>query len=251
VPRRAVIALACSAVVAGAAGCGTSGTAPQDTSSATAASTASASDPEAGGHAACDGLGGTIEPDQICHANTVASSYELEIRFPVDYPDLAPVTDFVAQTQEEWTETAQTSPPQNRRPYLLAIAGTAYRSGTPESGTRSVVLAMNSDFGAHPVSWFKAFNYDLTKRAPITFDTLFKPGSNPLQVLSPIVKRELEKRGARVEAPFDNPGVDAYQNFAITDDAVIFFFGQGQMLPQVAGPQRISVPKTEIESLLG
>lgn len=249
--RNVLIAIACSALVAGAAGCGTSGTAPQDTSSATAASTASASDPAAGGHAACDGLGGTIEPDQICHAHTVASSYELDIRFPVEYPDLAPVTDFVAQTQEEWTATAQTSPPQNRRPYLLAIAGTAYLSGTPESGTRSVVVAMNSDFGAHPVSSFKAFNYDLTKRAPITFDTLFKPGSDPLQVLSPIVKRELEKRGATVEAPFDNPGVEAYQNFAITDDAVIFFFAQGQMLPQVAGPQRISVPRTEIESLLG
>jgi hypothetical protein len=152
--------------------------------------------------------------------------------------------------RQDAAHQAPPNPPQHRQPYLLAIAGTAYRSGTPEAGTRSVVLAMNSDFGAHPVSSFKAFDYDLTKRAPITFDTLFKPGSNPLQVLSPIVKRELEKRGVTVEAPFDHPGVDAYQNFAVTDGAVIFFFAQGEMLPQVAGPQRVSVPRTEIESLL-
>lgn len=191
-----------------------------------------------------------MEPDQICHAHAVTASYELDVRFPVGYADLAPVRDFVAQTRNEWTDTAQRQPPQNRQPYLLAIAGTAYRSGTPESGTQSVVLAMNSDFGAHPVSSFKAFNYDLGKRAPITFDTLFKPGGNPLEVLAPIVQRELEKRGMAVQAPFDDPGVDAYQNFAITDDAVIFFFAQGLVLPQVAGPQRVSVPRTEIESLL-
>ncbi len=103
---------------------------------------------------------------------------------------------------------------------------------------------MNQDLGAHPVTSFKAFNYDLGKGAPITFDTLFKPGTKPLDVLNPIVQRELGP------LPFGNPEVDAYQNFAITNDAVIFFFGQGQVLPEVDGPQQVSVSRTELASLL-
>ena len=41
-----------------------------------------------------------------------------------------------------------------------------------------------------------------------------------------------------------------YQNFAITDDALIFFFGQGQWLGEDTGPQQVSVPRTELASLL-
>jgi hypothetical protein len=41
-----------------------------------------------------------------------------------------------------------------------------------------------------------------------------------------------------------------YENFAITDDAAIFFIGQGMWLPEVSGPVEVSVPRAEIESLL-
>jgi hypothetical protein len=85
---------------------------------------------------------------------------------------------------------------------------------------------------------------DLGKGAPITFDTLFKPGTNPLEVLNPIVQRKFGP------LPFGDPGVHAYQNFAITDDGVIFFFNQGQVLAQLDGPQKVSVPRAELASLL-
>jgi hypothetical protein len=41
-----------------------------------------------------------------------------------------------------------------------------------------------------------------------------------------------------------------YQDFAITDDAVIFFIGQGMWLPEVAGPQDVSVRRSELTSIL-
>jgi hypothetical protein len=50
--------------------------------------------------------------------------------------------------------------------------------------------------------------------------------------------------------PENSLGAEMYQNFAITDDAVIFFIGQGQWLSQVDGPQEVSVPRTELTSLL-
>ena len=48
--------------------------------------------------------------------------------------------------------------------------------------------------GRHPQTWYKAFNYDLGKRAPITYDTLFKPGTKPLDVIFPGRQSELQKQ---------------------------------------------------------
>ncbi|HEY6576064.1 MAG TPA: DUF3298 domain-containing protein [Mycobacterium sp.] len=45
-------------------------------------------------------------------------------------------------------------------------------------------------------------------------------------------------------------GATVYQNFAITDDAVIFFIGQGMWVYEAAGPQEVSVPRTELASAL-
>jgi hypothetical protein len=45
-------------------------------------------------------------------------------------------------------------------------------------------------------------------------------------------------------------GARTYQNFALTDDAVIFYIPQGMWLSQVAGPQRVSVPRSELASVL-
>ena len=41
-----------------------------------------------------------------------------------------------------------------------------------------------------------------------------------------------------------------YQGFAIIDDAVIFFIRQGMWLPEVAGPQQVSVPRAELAPVL-
>ena len=84
--------------------------------------------------------------------------------------------------------------------------------------------------------------YDLGKGAPITFDTSFKPGTKPVDV-----QHELEKRGVAVLPSFNDFGVHGYQNFAITDDAVIFFFDHDFLHE---GPGKVSVPRTEIAALL-
>jgi hypothetical protein len=69
-------------------------------------------------------------------------------------------------------------------------------------------------------------------------------------VLNPNVQRQLDKHGARVGSPMNDLGVDAYQNFAITDDAVIFLFNQDGLLPHEAGPLQVDVPRTQLASLL-
>ena len=41
-----------------------------------------------------------------------------------------------------------------------------------------------------------------------------------------------------------------YQNFAITNDGVIFFFSQGTLLPEAAGAVQVLVPRSAIDPML-
>jgi len=45
-------------------------------------------------------------------------------------------------------------------------------------------------------------------------------------------------------------GAKAYQNFAITDDAVIFFLGESQLRVSNLGPFQFSVPRNRLDSVL-
>jgi hypothetical protein len=207
----------------------------------------------AGAQSACADLSGTVDPDQICHVHSVSATYQIEFSFPVDYPDQQPVTDYLTQQRDGFIKFAQLPAARDwPAPYQLLARGQTYRSGTPASGTESLVLRMGQDAQPHPVAWYKALNYDLSKHAPITFDTLFKPGTNPLDIVYPAVQRAAQKRSGSATLPTLNGGldVDNYQNFAITDDAVIFFFGQGQVLSHADGEFEVSVPRTALAPVL-
>lgn len=198
---------------------------------------------------ACDTIGGTVGPDQICHLDSDNGRYTLELSFPVDYPDQQALADLVTQRRDGFVDWVGEMPASFVTP-AFHIIGKAFHSGTPASGTQSLVLTIGTDGGVHPVTRYQALNYDLSKHAPITFDTLFKPGTQPLEVLNPIVQRELDKRGATGALTLNDLGAKAYQSFAITDDAVIFFFNQDGLLPHESGPLKVEVPRTELATLL-
>ena len=72
-----------------------------------------------------------------------------------------------------------------------------HSAGQPPHNTRSVVLKFFQDVGgSHPSTWYKAFNYNLGTKQPITFDTLFAPGTTPLDSIFPLVQRDLERQNA-------------------------------------------------------
>jgi hypothetical protein len=202
---------------------------------------------------ACADLGGTVGPDQVCQVHSATDTYKIDFSFPVDYPNQQPVTDYLATQRDAFVRFSQLPAARDwGAPYQLLARGQTYRSGTPASGTESLVLRMGQDAQPHPVAWYKAFNYDLSKNGPITFDTLFRPDANPLNVVYPAVQRAAQQRSGSATPPTLNGGLDVnnYQNFAITDDAVIFFFGQGQMLSHAEGEFEVSVPRTELASVL-
>jgi hypothetical protein len=245
--RRGGALIAFAAVIAGVAGCGASSTAHQAESRAPSTSVAASVAPQ--GQSACADLDGTVDPNAICHAHSATSTYTIDISFPLDYPQMSPVSAFLKQNRDAFIDwVADIGPRGGRnRPYMYAVTAKTYRSGSPDSGTQSLVLKIDNDTGlaheGHPNTIFRAFTFDLAKRAPITFDTLFKPGAKPLDVLNPIVQRQLHAQSADLDE-------ESYQNFAITDDAVIFFFGQDQVVHDNAGPHKVTVPRSQLASLL-
>lgn len=193
---------------------------------------------------ACAAVGGTVGPDKICHAHRDNDGYTLDFRFAADYPDQRALTDFLMQRRDDFVDWALSMP--NSYPGELDIIGHDYRS----AGTQSLVLTIGTSAGVHPVTTYKAFNYDLAKHAPITFESLFQPDAHPLPALNPIIQPELDKHGATGSLTLDDLGATAYQNFAITDDSVIFFFDQDGLLPHENGPLTVEVPRTDLASLL-
>ncbi|MDT5091475.1 MAG: hypothetical protein QOH60_838 [Mycobacterium sp.] len=204
----------------------------------------------AAAQSACADLGGTVGADQVCHVRVAESTYVYEIAFPSDYPDQQPVTDYLRQERDSFVDFVTTRPSRSDLPYELDAKGATYQPGSPQPGTTSLVFRVYSETGgAHPIHYFKTFNYDLSRGVPITFDTLFTPGAASLDVIYRAVVSRLKKRVPEEEM-YGGHDVKTYQDFAITDDAVIFFFDQGEVLSQVAGPIEIPVPRSELASIL-
>jgi hypothetical protein len=206
-------------------------------------------------HAAttCTDLKGAVDDTgQVCQIQAATQAYTMNISFPITYPDQKDVTDYVTQTRDGFVNVAQ-NPGDRDMPYELDVTETQFDSAVPPRGTASVVFKTYQDVGgAHPQTFYKSFTYDQGLRKPITYDTLFSPGTQPLAVIFPIVAADLQKQSGLTNPIPPVTGLDPtnYQNFAVTNDAVIFFFSQGTLLPDAAGATQVSVPRPAIDAMI-
>jgi hypothetical protein len=204
--------------------------------------------PSAAAAPTCADLSGVVESEQMCHIHTAKPGYTLDLRYPVDYPDQQALTDYVVQNRDGFISVAQMPGPHDV-PYVMDGTAERHRSG----GTHTAVLKIFQDVGGpHSSTWYKTFNYNLNPRRAITFDTLFAPGSKPVDAIFPIVQRNLASQtGMPVELIPPGSGLDPshYQNFAITDDEVIFYFAPGELLPMSSGATSVPVPRNAIPPL--
>ncbi|MDD4868418.1 MAG: RsiV family protein [Mycobacterium sp.] len=199
----------------------------------------------------CAALGGVIEAGQMCYVHAASRNYILNMTFPADYPDEQALTDYLTKNRDGFVNVAQSSGSRDQ-PYQLDATSEQHASGKPPHETRSVVLKFFEDLGGtHPSNWYKAFNYNLGTKQPITFDNLFAPGATPLDSIFPLVQRDLEPQSPFGATIPPATGLDSsrYQNFAITDDQLIFYFAPGEMLPAFAGPVQAPVPRNAIPPL--
>jgi hypothetical protein len=206
----------------------------------------------AAAQSACVDLGGVVDPDGTCRVHAANSTYTLDLSFPNDYPDQDALIGYLTQARDGFVNVAD-NPDAHNLPYELDAKGAGYHSGPPTGGTQSVVFTVWQNVGGtHPQTFYQTFNWDVAKRAPITFDTLFKPGTKPLDLIYPAVEQDLEKQQGLIDGIPPSVGLDPsrYQNFALTDDAVLFFFSQGEVFSESAGPVQASVPRATLAPLL-
>jgi Protein of unknown function (DUF3298) len=193
-----------------------------------------------------------IDAGQMCQIQISDPAYNLNIGFPSDYPDQKSLADYITQTRDGFLSVAKSPAPRDV-PYELDITSTNYGSAIPPRGTQAVVLKTYQNVGAaHPETLYKAFNWDQSYRKPITYDTLWQPDTQPLKVVFPIVQSELQKQTGQQVSIAPSAGLDPmnYQDFAVTNDGVIFFFSQGELLPEAAGATQVLVPRSAIDPML-
>ncbi|CKR35200.1 immunogenic protein MPT64 [Mycobacterium tuberculosis] len=199
----------------------------------------------------CEELKGT-DTGQACQIQMSDPAYNINISLPSYYPDQKSLENYIAQTRDKFLSAATSSTPREA-PYELNITSATYQSAIPPRGTQAVVLKVYQNAGGtHPTTTYKAFDWDQAYRKPITYDTLWQGDTDPLPVVFPIVQGELSKQTGQQVSIAPNAGLDPvnYQNFAVTNDGVIFFFNPGELLPEAAGPTQVLVPGSAIDSML-
>ena len=200
----------------------------------------------------CTDLNGVVDANQICQIQVTDPGYSVNVSYPVDYPDAQPVFDYVKQTRDGFLNVAKI-PDFRMMPYELETTETEFASGVTPKGTQSVVFKTYQGVGgAHPTTFYKSFNWDRGVGKPMTIDNLFKAGTAPFPVILPLVQAEVDKQlGQQVTiSPGDGLDPSKYQNFAVTDDSLIFFFSQGDVLPEAAGALQVAIPRGPVAAMI-
>jgi hypothetical protein len=216
-----------------------------------------------------------------CEIQLSDPGYTVDISIPLDYPNQEPIAKFISETREGFLNAAKSAP--HDKPSELKIKPTEYSSAIPPRGTQTVVFKVYRNVaGAQPQTTFKAFNWDQSYRKEIVYTaakddkqkTPLWRVDDPLPTVAPIVQAELTKQQAPPPAgpstPPAQPGQPTtatpppalpisptalnnpanYQNFAVVNDGVIFFFDQGALLPDSAGAVQVLVPRSAIDPML-
>jgi hypothetical protein len=220
-----------------------------------------------------------------CEIQLSDAGYSVDISIPLDYPDQKSVADYISQTRDAFINTAKSA--AGGTPSKLSIKPTEYNSSIPPRGTQAVVFTVTQNVGAaQPQTTYKAFNWDQSYRKAITYtaasdDKEHTPlwrVDDPLKTVAPIVQSELQQQLAPPPpvAPPAQPGQPTttttttppppppplafvpgalynpanYQNFAVVNDGVIFFFDQGALLPASAGALHVLVPRSAIDPMI-
>jgi hypothetical protein len=193
-----------------------------------------------------------VDNGKSCQIQITDPGYTVKISIPSSYPDMKSVAEFVSKTRDDFLNVAKSSTPRDN-PYALDITASTYNSRVPPRGQESVVLTVYKNIGAaHPSTSFKSFDWDQAYRKPITYETLWQAEKDPLPVVFPAVQADLQKQTGQPVPIAPAAGLDPanYQNFAITNEGVIFFFSQGTLLPEAAGATQALVPRSVIDPLL-
>nr|WP_225951779.1 RsiV family protein [Mycobacterium sp. OAS707] len=227
---------------------------------------------------------------RTCEIQLSDAGYSVNISIPLDYPDQKSVADYIAQTRDGFLNVAKSGAPRDTPYELNITPTEYNSAVPPRGTQAVVFKVYQNVGGAHPQTMFKAFNWDQSYRKAIIWTAAPDDKNNtplwrvddPLKVVGPIVQAELQKQLAppppaapatppsattptTSPAPTTPPAAapppvaiapaalynpNNYQNFAVVNDGVIFFFDQGTLLPEAAGATQVLVPRSAIDPMI-
>lgn len=126
---------------------------------------------------------------------------------------------------------------------------------SPAGNLISLKFTVNyySDGAAHPGSYSHAATYDLQAGSFLSLDRLFTPGADYLGAISTYCKNQLAARDIGFD-PASVTGAEAdmvnYQNWNVTADGLLITFDEYQVAAYAAGPQTVTIPYGELQSIL-
>jgi hypothetical protein len=227
---------------------------------------------------------------RTCEIQQADAGYNVDISIPLDYPDQKSIADYIAQTRDGFLNVAKSGAPRDTPYELNITPTEYNSAVPPRGTQAVVFKVYQNVGGAHPQTMYKAFNWDQSYRKAIVWTAAPDDKNNtplwrvddPLKVVGPIVQAELQKQLAppppaappvptAANAPTTTPAPTTppvaapppvaiapaalynpnnYQNFAVVNDGVIFFFDQGTLLPEAAGATQVLVPRSAIDPMI-
>ena len=106
---------------------------------------------------------------------------------------------------------------------------------------------------AHPYHMSETVNYDLDQGTDLYIGDLFLKNSAYLQTIATYCAAQLKSSNIGFDADFTrgaDPTIDNYRNWNITADGLLISFDEYQVAPYVSGPQTVTVPYSELKTLV-
>ncbi len=111
---------------------------------------------------------------------------------------------------------------------------------------------------AHPNNYNLVYNYDVQAGKELQLADLFTPGSNYVETLSKIAKKNLEAKPElkTIEGLsfFVNEGAgpkaENFQLFNLNNKSLILIFNPGTVAPEFASTQTVEIPLSELKDIL-
>lgn len=237
----------------------------------------------------CADLKGT-NTGSTCEIQLSDPAYSVDISIPMDYPDQQSVADYISQTRDTFLNTAKSGAPHSTPYTLSVKPAEYSSAIPPRGTQAVVFTVSQNLGGGATQTTYKAFNWDQSYRKEIVYtaapdDKKHTPlwrVDDPLSTVAPIVQSELQQQLAPPPpaAPPTSPGQPGqpatttptttppppppplafapgalynsanYQNFAVVNDGVMFFFDQGALLPASAGALHVLVPRSAIDPMI-
>lgn len=124
-----------------------------------------------------------------------------------------------------------------------------YEIKTNERGILSIALT-NYAFsgGAHGLTIMKSLTFDVETGKLYSLKDLFKDGSNYVDVLSEIIKEQIEERNIPIITEFDKIRPD--QDFYIADKALVIYFQLYDLEPYAYGFPQFPISVYEIQDII-